>query len=155
MTQIFHLSPDLESARRAINFLKASGIKEQAIAVITHNKQHLEILDAHAPDALEKSDLLGALQKGSLVGASIGLLAGLGAVFLPPPIDLIVGGRALLGLTLFGSGFGAWASSLIGISITKPEIKEYELAIKQGKLLLVVEVPAEELELIQNKLKTL
>jgi hypothetical protein len=62
------------------------------------------------------SDLVPALQRGTAAGGAAGLLAGVAAVTFPPA-GLTLGGGALLGLTAFGAGFGAWMSSMVGIGL--------------------------------------
>ena len=44
-------------------------------------------------------------------------------------------------LAVFGGVFGAWSSSMIGISIPSPRLERFESAIAQGRILLMVDVP--------------
>jgi hypothetical protein len=50
-----------------------------------------------------------------------------GAIALPT--GLVLGGGAVLAISLVGAGLGAWWSSLIGVSIGNRRIKDYEDAI--------------------------
>ena len=52
-------------------------------------------------------------------------------------------GGILLGNSLFGAGLGAWVSGLVGMSVGNRRIKEFEGAIEEGKLLVLVDVPAD------------
>ena len=70
------------------------------------------------------------------------MLAGLVAIAFPPASAVIAGG-ILLGTTLFGAGLGAWVGGLVGMSVGNRRIKEFEGAIEEGKLLVLVDVPAD------------
>jgi hypothetical protein len=78
-------------------------------------------------------------------------LAGLVAVALPT--GLVLGGGAVLALSLMGAGLGGWWSSLIGASIGNRRIKDYEAAIEQGELLVMVDVPKDRVEEIEALVK--
>lgn len=56
-------------------------------------------------------------------------------------MGLVLGGGAVLGMGVLGAGFGAWASSLIGISVPERGIQRYQTAIDNGNLLLLIDVP--------------
>lgn len=89
-----------------------------------------------------------ALQRGAAAGGLSGLLAGLLAVSFPPA-GLVLGGGALLGLTLFGAGFGAWMSSMVGVGLPSGRIARYEQAVADGALLMMVDVPRDRVEEIE------
>lgn len=48
-----------------------------------------------------------------------------------------LGGGALLGLTAFGAGFGAWMSSRVGVGLPNSRIEQYPQAIEASGLLRV------------------
>ena len=66
------------------------------------------------------------------------------------PGGLILGGGALLATALAGAGIGAWASSLIGVSVENRRIQEYESAIENGEILMMVDVPKNQVETIEE-----
>ena len=52
----------------------------------------------------------------------------------------------LLASTLAGSAVGAWASSLIGVSIPSEELQRYEQAVEEGQLLMMIDIPRQRAE---------
>jgi len=47
----------------------------------------------------------------------------------------------VLGSALVGGLFGAWVSSMVGCAVPNSRLKEFQQAIDDGKLLLMVDVP--------------
>jgi len=153
MKSLYFLLPTVEKATKAVQAIKSKGVSDDYIALVANDKHVLDKVHVQEPDILHNSDVIPALERGSLVGAGAGLLAGLAAVALAPE-GLVIAGGAMLGLTLFGGGFGAWASSMIGVSVTKPEIEKFQQAIEKGELLLIVDVTIENESEIKSAVKT-
>lgn len=150
MARLYFLVPDAKIARQVVDELLLARIEERNIHVIARAGTPLEDL----PEAglKEKSDLVKAAQKGTAIGGATGLLAGLVAVTVPPA-GLVLGGGAVLATTLAGAGFGAWASSLIGVSVPNSELKRFEQAIEAGQLLILVDVPQDRVDEIATLVK--
>ncbi len=150
MARIYFLVPDVVVARQLVDELLLARIEERNINVIAKAGTPLEDL----PEAglKEKSDLVKAAQRGAAIGGATGLLAGLVAVTVPPA-GLVLGGGAVLATTLFGAGFGAWASSLIGVSVPNSELKRFEQAVEAGQLLMLVDVPKGRVDEIASLVK--
>ena len=77
-----------------------------------------------------------------------GLLAGALAVTYPPA-GLVLGAGAILGLTAFGAGFGAWMAGMVGIGLPSGRLKKFEDAIAAGQLLMMIDVPRERVEEVE------
>jgi hypothetical protein len=151
MKRIYFLVPDHDSAHAIVDDLVANGIDQTHISVIAKQEKSLEDL----PEAtqLEKSDWAPALQRGIAMGGSIGLFAGTAALAFEP-VGLIVGGGALLlGSTVGGASFGAWASTLIGVSTPNTQLEKFEDAIVRGQILMLVDVPKQRIEEIHNTIR--
>jgi hypothetical protein len=58
-------------------------------------------------------------------------------------------------LALVGAPFGAWASSMIGVSTPSKRLQRFETQIEQGQVLLMVDVPRGRVEEIEARLKSL
>jgi len=58
-------------------------------------------------------------------------------------------------LAVLGALFGAWASSMIGISTPSSRLKRFEPAIEQGQILLMVDVPRSRVDEIEARLQGL
>ena len=152
MNRIYFLAPDQDCVHAIIDELQTYGIDEQSIAVLAKQEQPLEDL----PEAtrLEKSDLIPALQRGVAIGGSLGLFAGMAALAFQPA-GLVVGGSALLlgSTSIGGAAFGAWASTLIGISMPNTQLEKFEEALDQGQILILVDVPKERIDEIQKLIR--
>lgn len=142
------LAPDLDRAKLIIDDLRSAGYDDTAINVIANDDIPLE--DVPEADLRHGSDLVNAAKRGAATGGTIGALAGL--VFVAfPPAGLALGGGAILGGAAAGAGFGVWASTLVGISATNSEIKEYQDAIDEGRILIIVEtINHDESERVEN-----
>lgn len=142
------LAPDLERAKLIIDDLRSAGYTDTAINVIANENIPLE--DVPEADLRHGSDLVNAAKRGAATGGTIGALAGL--VFVAfPPAGLALGGGAILGGAAAGAGFGVWASTLVGISATNSEIKEYQEAIDEGSILIIVDtINHEESERVEK-----
>lgn len=134
MSKLYFLVPDSQTAERIVKDLKEANVPEEDIGIIARDKALLEGLPK--ADVADKSDVKPALKQGAVVGGATGLVAGLAAAVVPG--GFAIGGAALAGMALAGSAFGAWASSLIGISVPNREVEEFQKAIQAGSLLLIV-----------------
>jgi hypothetical protein len=150
MRRIYFLVPTVPSAKAIVNDLLLARIEERHIHVLAKEGTPLEDL----PEAklAQKSDLIPSLERGAAAGGLTGLLAGVVAVTFPPA-GLVLGGGALLGITLFGAGFGAWMSSMVGVGLPSSRLKEFESAIARGELLMMIDVPRDRVDDIEALVK--
>ena len=81
-----------------------------------------------------------------------GLFAGIVAVSFPPA-GLILGGGAILALSLAGAGVGAWISSMIGSDVPNSQLKEFQASIDAGQLLFMLDVPKVRVDEISELVK--
>jgi len=149
MKRIYFLVPNIEITRKIVDELLLARVEERHIHVLAKRGTPLEDL----PEAtfLQKTDFIPALERGIAVGGMTGMLAGLVAVALPT--GLVLGGGAVLAISLLGAGFGAWASSMIGASIGNSQIQAYEEAMERGELLVMIDVPRDRVEEIEELIK--
>jgi len=138
------------SAKAIVNDSLLARIEERRIHIVAREDTPLE--DLPEAGVAQRSDLVPALQKGVAAGGLSGLLAGALAVTFPPA-GLVLGGGALLGLTLFGAGFGAWMASMVGVGLPSSRIEKFETAIARGELLMMIDVPRARVEEIEAMVK--
>lgn len=150
MRRIYFLTPDIAVTKHIVNDLMQAKIDEKHIHIIAKRNTSLE--DLPEASLLQKSDFIPAVEQGLAIGGSAGMLAGLVAVILPPASTVIAGG-ILLTSTIVGAGVGAWASGMVGMSIGNRRIKEFEDAIEAGKFLVLVDVPANRVDEIEERVK--
>ena len=89
---------------------------------------------------LQKTDLVHGAQLGMVIGAIVGLGAG---IFLEmfPPDGFTLRTAAILLVTLGGALFGAWATGMNAAAIPNTRLKQFAAPIEQGQVLLIVDVP--------------
>lgn len=150
MRRLYFLVPDVKNAREIVNELLLARVEERHIHIIAKEGTPMEDL----PEAglVQKSDFIPALERGIAVGGATGALAGIVAVTFPPA-GLVLGGGAILATALAGAGIGAWASSMIGSDAPNSQIKQFEKAIEQGELLMMVDVPKARVDEIDELVK--
>jgi hypothetical protein len=143
MRRIYFLVPGVASAKAIVDELLLARIEERRIHIVAREGTPLENL----PQAgvAQRSDLVPALEKGVAAGGLSGLLAGALAVTFPPA-GLVLGGGAVPGLALFGAGFGAWMSAMVGIGLPSGRLERFEAAIEAGQLLLMIDVPRDRVQ---------
>jgi len=146
-TKIVLTAHSVSLCEQIVEFLRSLGITDESIGVIASDKTPLPSL----PDAdLMESDVIPAVQRGGTVGALTGIVAGLGMTFAAP--GFVIGGAGLALAALGGASFGALASGLIGASVPNSHLQEYQEALEQGELLLIVDVPDDHEESIKKSL---
>ncbi len=139
MRRLYFLIPDVNSAKQIVDELLLERIEERHIHIAS--RDHHALLEAHLPEAnlLQESDFVPAIERGLAVGGATGILAGIAAVAIPGT-GLTLGGGAILGIGLAGAVVGAWVSSMIGVSVPSTRLQEFESAINEGQLLMMVDV---------------
>jgi hypothetical protein len=150
MRRLYFLVPSVESARTINDELLLARIEERHIHVIAKEGTPLEDL----PEATlaQRSDLIPALERGAAIGGATGVLAGIIAVTVPPA-GLVLGGGAVLATGLAGVGVGALMSSMIGVDTANSRIQKFQDAIDKGELLMMVDVPKDRVEEIDDLVK--
>lgn len=150
MEKLYFLVPNADSAHHLINDFRQNGIDDERIHLVAKSDTRLDNLPEASP--LVESDFVPALQRGIALGGTTGLVAGLAAVAFPPA-GITLGGGAILASTLGGASFGAWASSMIGVSAPNSHLRSFEDAIGQGQILILVEVEEDQVEATQALIK--
>jgi hypothetical protein len=153
MRRLYFLIPTIDSAKTIVDELLLARIEERHIHIAA--KDHHALTEAHLPEAslLQESDFVPAVERGLAIGGATGVLAGIAAVTIPGAA-LALGGGAILGIGLAGAGVGAWMSGMIGVSVPSSRLKEFESAIEEGNLLMMVDVPKSRVDEITELVKS-
>jgi hypothetical protein len=140
MKRLYFLAEDVVSTRRIVDDLLLHHVDERHIHIVASDSQ--AVIDADLPEAslLQESDFIPAVERGLALGGATGALVGVAALVFPAA-GLAFGGGAILGTAVAGAGIGAWASSMIGLSAPSSRLKAFEAAIRDGKILVIVDVP--------------
>ena len=150
MRRLYFLVPNVASARTINDELLLARVEEKHIHVIAKEGTAMEDL----PEAklAQRSDLIPALERGISIGGATGLVAGIVAVTFPPA-GLALGGGAVLGIGLAGIGVGALMSTMVGVDIPNSRIEKFHSAIEDGDLLMMVDVPTDRVDEIEDLVK--
>jgi hypothetical protein len=148
--RLYVVLPDLSDAILAANDLLTARIEDRHMHFL--GKRGMSLGGLHEASYLQKSDVRHALFLGAGLGALGGMLLGVYLKLNPiGPFTFDVG--TFLLTTLGGLGFGAWCSTLIGLSTPNTQLKAFEPDIEAGKILLMVDVPVARVEEIETLLK--
>ncbi len=151
--RIYWLLPDLASAKRTMDDMLLARIPEQHMHFVA--REDADMTGLHAANILQTSDVVRAAQMGLVIGGAAGAVLGIAAaVFFP-----IVGTEPQWGiaavLAVVGGAFGAWSSSMIGVSTPSSRLKRFEAAIEQGQILLMLDVSRFRVQEIEERLQAL
>lgn len=137
--RLYVVLPDLASAIQTANDLLLAHIEDRHMHFLA--KRGMSLGGLHEASYLQKSDVRHALFLGAGLGALGGMLLGI-YLKLTPIAGITFDVGTFLLTTIGGTAFGAWASTLIGLSTPNHKLKPFENEIEAGKILLMVDVPA-------------
>jgi hypothetical protein len=152
------LLPDVKSANKACEKLLIARVEEKNIHFLARPDINLGKLQAAT--ALEKSNMVHEGERGMLIGAGLGLLAGLYVLSFPPWItksplwytnsDWYV---VLLVTILAGAFSVAFGAALLGVNLFNSDLKRYKNRIDKGEILMIVRVPFYKVNTIRKMMK--
>lgn len=147
MRRVYFLLPTPQRARAIVGELLVQRIEWRHMHVIANENVSIDGL----PQAslAQSSDLLASLVRGTAVGCATGLLVALIALVVPPE-DLRIASGTVMILTLSGAGFGAWVAAMIGVEMPNSRLKRFEEGLLRGELLIMIDVPKERVEEIEQ-----
>ncbi|RFP08230.1 DUF1269 domain-containing protein [Duganella sp. BJB475] len=138
--------PDVPSARSMLDELLLARIEIGHMRFMARDG-----LPSDMPDVsfLQKTDLVHGAQLGVVIGAIVGLGAG---VFLTLfPVDgMTLRTAAILLVALGGAIFGGWASGMNAAAVPNTRLKQFMPRVEQGQVLLIVDVPVRRVEEIEE-----
>jgi hypothetical protein len=135
--------PDLPSAKRLADDLLLARIDDRHMHFLA--RRGTDLGELHQANYLQKTDAVHAAFTGLVIGGALGTLVGLGMVYFPPAGLSIPLGAVLIGAVV-GGGLGAWISSMVGLQVPNSLLKGFEQELQQGKILLMLDVPAARYE---------
>jgi hypothetical protein len=155
MITLSRLYPDPARARAVIAELKAGGLPEDDIGVISaargDNRPMANAGMNNSGDAVDRDrdgrdDRGEAAGKGAAVGAAVGILAGLSAFALPGVGTVAAAGwlTAALAGAVAGGATGGIVGALVESGIDENDAAEYADGIKRGGTLVTVRVMAQD-----------
>src|SRR5216117_2269547 len=137
--RMYFLLPDLGSAIQTANDLLLARVEDAHMHFLA--KRGMSLGELHEANALQKSDAVHGAELGFVIGGLGGFLIGI-YIYLTPP----EGATLQLVTVVIGAVFGAWAASLVALSVPNTRLKPFQKAIDAGKILLMVDVPPSRIE---------
>jgi hypothetical protein len=145
--RLYFMLPDVASARRTANDLLLARIEDRHMHFLAKRGTHLGEL--HEASALQKTDIVHGAQVGLVLGGLIGLCAGL-YVVLTPPEGMVLHLATVLVMAIGGALLGTWVASMIASSIPNSKLTAFDQDLNDGKVLLMVDVPATRVSEVQR-----
>ncbi|MDB4940642.1 MAG: Succinyl-CoA ligase [ADP-forming] beta chain [Labilithrix sp.] len=134
-----------DQAEAIVSQLQNVGFSPGDISVLFPDKSGTADF-AHEHNTKAPEGAVAGAGGGGVIGGTIGLLAGLGALAIPGLGPFIAAGPLLatLGGAAVGAGVGGLTGALVGMGIPELEAKKYEGKIKGGNLLVAVSTDTPE-----------
>ncbi len=147
--RMYYIMPDLASARRIMDDLLLARIEERHIHFLAKRGTPMDGL--HEANVLQKTDLVHGAQVGLVIGAVLGCAGGglLILLGLAPERWQI---PLLIGTTGVGALLGTWVSSMVGCAVPNSRLRQFDAALEEDHLLLMVDVPEHKVEKIKTVL---
>jgi hypothetical protein len=136
---VFGIYADVAAAERAVDVLVGAGFFNDDISVLMPDSEGTRDF-AHEKHTKAPEGTTAGVATGGVVGGSLGLLAGIGALAIPGVGPFIAAGPimgALAGLGV-GGAVGGFVGALVGMGIPEYEAKRYEGRLHDGGVLLSV-----------------
>ena len=145
MRRIYFLVPNIETTHKIVDELRSDGIEDRHIHILAKRDTPME--DMPEAGVFEKTDFIPALERGAVLGATTGLIAGLVSLRFA---GFAIAGGPVLGILIFGATIGTMMSGLSGLQVGNSKVKKYEEAIEKGELLVMVDIAKERIDEISK-----
>ncbi len=138
-TSVFGIYVTPATAENGVDHLVALGFSNAAISMLMPDDETTRAF-AHEKSTKAPEGTAAGATTGGMIGGTLGLLAGIGALAIPGVGPLIAAGPIIAALAGVGAGcaVGGIVGALVGMGIPEYEAKRYEGAVKDGGTLLSV-----------------
>ena len=128
-------------AERIVDELQQRGVPSSDVSVLFPDKRGTKDF-AHEHNTKAPEGAVAGVGAGGVIGGTLGLLAGIGALAIPGVGPFIAAGPLMAALSgaAIGATTGGVAGGLIGLGIPEIEAKRYEEKLVQGNYLISVHV---------------
>ena len=145
--RLYFLLPDVASATRTANDLLLARVEDRHMHFLARRGSDLGEL--HEAGYLFKTDLV----RGAGIGLALGLLGGviLGSIIVNyPPEGTHPGMAAAVIAAILGAVLGVWLGSMAAVAVPNSRLKAFNDEIGRGKVLLILDLPYQEVERIRE-----
>jgi len=132
-------------AESVVDALRQAGFDVNDMSVLFPDKRGTQDF-AHEQHTKAPEGAVAGVGTGGLLGGTLGLLAGMGALAIPGIGPLIAAGPIMAALSgaAAGAAVGGLTGALIGLGIPEIEAKLYEGKVRGGNILIAVHVESAE-----------
>src|SRR5580698_2208249 len=125
------------AAESIVGQLLSAGFTNNDISVLFPDKAGTKDF-AHEHSTKAPEGAVAGVGTGGVIGGTLGLLAGIGALAIPGLGPFIAAGPLLAALSgaAVGAAVGGIAGALVGMGIPEYEAKRYEGKIRKGNVLI-------------------
>ena len=136
---VFGIYPTAASAEQAVDRLMVAGFAGDDVSVLLPDNATTRAF-AHQKDTKAPEGTTAGVAAGGVIGGTLGLLGGIGALAIPGLGPFIAAGPIMAALAGLGVGgaVGGLIGALVGMGIPEYEAKRYEGRVKDGGVLLSV-----------------
>jgi hypothetical protein len=145
--RLYFLLPDLGSAIQTANDLLLARVEDSSMHFLARRGMSLGKL--REASYLQKTDAVHGAELGFVLGGLGGFLIGI-YIYLTPPEGVTFELVTVLIAAVVGALLGAWAASLVALSVPNSRLKSFHKEIDAGKLLLMVDIPPSRIDEIQD-----
>ncbi len=144
---VIAIVPTTSQAERIVDDLQRAGIATSDVSVLLPDKSGTKDF-AHEHNTKAPEGAIAGVGAGGLLGGTLGLLAGVGALAIPGVGPLIAAGPLMAALSgaAAGAAVGGVTGALIGLGIPEFEAKAYEGKLRGGNVLIAVHVEGGDAE---------
>jgi len=138
-TAVFGIYATPATAENGVDHLLTLGFNNQSISVLMPDDDTTRAF-AHQKNTKAPEGTAAGATTGGVIGGTLGVLAGLGALAIPGVGPLLAAGPIVAALAGVGAGgvVGGLIGALVGMGIPEYEAKRYEGAVRDGGTLLSV-----------------
>jgi len=134
--------PDVASAKKLADDLLLARIEDKRMHFLA--RRGTDLGELHQASYLQKTDAVNAAFRGGLIGAVMGVIVGIVLVYT---MNLALG--AVLVGAIVGAFLGAWVAAMVGLQIGNSSLKGFDHDVAEGKILLMLDIPATRYEEIR------
>jgi len=145
--RLYFILPETRLARTIHNELLLARVPEGHMHVIADD--HVDVEGLPQASLWQRSDLAHGLQLGLPVGGLTGVVMGILAVlsgWISPGYEA----KTIMATVLAGVFVGTWAASMIAVNIPNTRHRAFEVDLRQGHVLFIVDVPVQRVEEITD-----
>jgi len=134
---VFCIATSLNQAESIVDRLRFTGFSESDISVLLPDSSGTGDF-GHVKSTKASEGIAAGTTTGGVVGGTIGLLAGIGALAIPGVGPFIAAGPIMAALSgaAVGAATGGLIGGLIGLGIPEIEAKRYQDKLNEGNYLI-------------------